>query len=352
MTTSETAPRRRMSGVRKAFLGLAVCGLVLALGVVAAGVVVQHRLAGQLGRIDNTFTGLADRPAKPQSGEAAKAVNILLMGTDRRSDVATTGGDARADAWVPGLQRSDTLMVLHIDGDRKGATVVSLPRDSWVDVPGHGLDKINAAFSLAGPSLAVDTVEHLTHVRIDHLAIIDWDGFRELTDALGGVTVYVPKTVTDSIRHLTWTQGEHVLDGEMALKYVGQRYGLPNGDLDRTKRQQNFLRTLMTQTLKDGALTDPRKTYSFLNTLTRHMSVDSDWSVGDMRGLVLSLRSLHGPGVNYLNAPVRGYGREGAASVVYLDETLNGSLWKAVHDDDVDTWLAANPSAKTPARVS
>jgi len=341
-----------MSGVRKAFLGLAICALVLLVGVVGTGFYVQHRLEGQLGRIDNAFTGLTDRPSKPTTGTAARAVNILLMGTDRRSDVKTTGTEAGADEWVPGLQRSDTLMVLHIDGDRRGATVISLPRDSWVDVPGYGMNKINAAFSFAGPSLAVATVEGLTNVRIDHLATIDWEGFRELTDALGGVTVVVPETVTDSARNITWTKGEHTLDGEQALKYVGQRYGLPGGDLDRTRRQQYFLRTLMAQSIRDGMLTNPWKIYSFLDTLTRNMSVDSGWSTGDMRGLILSLRGLRADDLNFLNAPVRGFGREGAQSVVYLDEVANESLWRAVRDDRMQQWAAQNPSYLTPGRVS
>ena len=84
-------------------------------------------------------------------------------------------------------------MVLHINADRDGASLISIPRDSWVNVPGHGYNKVNAAFSLAGPSLAVETVEDLTGVRIDHLAVVDWEGFRSLIDSVGGVTVTVPQ---------------------------------------------------------------------------------------------------------------------------------------------------------------
>jgi len=337
--------------VRKAALGLIVCALVTVGGLLGFLFYAQNHLAGQLDRIDDAFTGLTDRPPKPTSGVAAKAVNILLIGSDRRSDVPTTGRDAPASGWLPGLQRSDTLMILHIAGDRDTAAVISLPRDSWVEVPGHGSNKINAAFSFAGPSLAVATVEKLTHVRIDHLAVVDWNGFKELTDALGGVTVYVPETVHDSARRVTWTQGEHTLDGEEALSYVRQRYGLPGGDLDRTRRQQYFLRVMMAQAAHQGMLSDPRGIYTFLDTLTRNMSVDSEWSVGDMRGLVLSLRGLRPHDVTSLNAPVRGLGREGDQSVVYLDELANRSLWRAVRNDDVSGWVAHHPELITPQAV-
>jgi LCP family protein required for cell wall assembly len=344
--------RRPMSGVRKAVLGLAICGLVLLLGVVGGAFYIQQHLSGQLGRIDGAFNGLKNRPSRPTTGPASHAVNILLMGTDRRSDVPTTGTAARANDWVPGLQRSDTLMLLHVNGNRKGATVVSIPRDSWVDVPGYGPNKINAAFSLGGPSLAVATVERLTGVRIDHLAVVDWTGFRELTNWLGGVRIYVPATVTDTKRHITWTKGEHTLNGQQALTYVGQRYGLPQGDLDRTRRQQNFLRALIGQASQDGVFRDPRKLYSFLDTLTRHLSVDSGWSVGDMRGLLLSARGIRFRNITYLNAPVRGFGYEGLQSVVYLDRLLNRSLWKAVRDDHVHRWVGRLPTLVTGHLVS
>ena len=110
-------------------------------------------------------------------------------------------------------------MVLHIDGDRGGGSIISIPRDSWVTVPGYGQAKINVAFSYAGPSLTADT--------------------------LGGVEVNIPETTYDSMRKKKWTAGRHKLDGAETLTYVRQRYGLPGGDFDRIKRQQNVMRTLM-----------------------------------------------------------------------------------------------------------
>ncbi len=274
-------PSKRRHPVRKAFIGLMVCVALLSLSATAGVFFLQRKLTGQIDRIDGVFDGLQDRPRVPTSGHAAQAVNILVMGTDRRSPVGTTGGDAAAPTWVPGAQRTDTLMMVHIDGDRRGASVISLPRDAWVAVPGHGMDKVNAAFSYAGPALAVRTVEDLTGVRVDHLAVIDWDGFRQLTDAVGGVSVNVPSTVVDPARGITWTAGWHTLDGRRALDYVGQRYGLPGGDLDRVRRQQNFLRTLMEDSLHAEMRKSPMMVYDFLDIVTRHLSVDDE--LGDRR---------------------------------------------------------------------
>ena len=120
-------------------------------------------------------------------------------------------------------------MILHIDADREGASLISIPRDSWVNVPGYGHNKINAAFSLAGPSLAVETVEDLTGVRIDHLAVVDWEGFRSLIDTVGGVTVTVPRTVEDPHNDVVWTKGRHPLNGAAGADLLRQRYGLPDG---------------------------------------------------------------------------------------------------------------------------
>src|SRR5690606_23003800 len=110
--------------------------------------------------------------------------------------------------------RSDTMMVIHVPADRKSIGLVSIPRDSWVQVPGHGPAKINAAFAWGGPALAVETVENLTDVRIDHVGVIDWEGFKRITDTLGGVTITIPETVTDPYRKRTWHAGTQKMDGE------------------------------------------------------------------------------------------------------------------------------------------
>jgi LCP family protein required for cell wall assembly len=343
--TVEVVTRRRHP-VRNAMLGLLACVTLLATLLGSGVLYIEHRLTRDIDRIDGVFDGLEHRPAVPAQG--ADAVNILLVGTVRHSDVGTSGMGAAAPLRTPGAQLTDTLMLVHIDGSRRAATVVSIPRDAWVEVPGHGMAKINAAFSYGGPSLAVATVEALTDVRIDHLAVIDWEGFRELTDAVGGVTVTVRRTVHDTARGITWTAGRHTLDGQQALDYVGQRYGLPRGELDRVRRQQTFLRELMADSLHTQMRTSPSMILDFVDPVTRNLSVDAEWSAHDMAILALSLRNLRTADIRYVTAPVAGLGREGQQSVVHLSQARCAALWQALRSDQLAEWAGDHPEASAP----
>lgn len=327
--------------LRRVLIGLLLC--VLVLGGIPAAILgyLGYHLNHQVQRIPDVFTGLPDRPARA-AGVAAQAQNILLLGTDRRSDVPTTGSTAQAPSWEPGEQRSDAIMILHVSADRQEVSVVSIPRDSWVDVPGHGPAKINAAFSYGGPRLAVETVEQLTHIHIDHLAVIDWDGLIALTDDVGGVDVDIPATVHDTAWNVTWTAGRHHLDGQQALAYVRQRYGLPGGDFDRERRQQAVLRAIMLASLDAHLASSPKQLYGFLDTTTQHLSIDSDWSLKAMGSLALSLRNLDSANLKFLVAPVAGTGMEGAQSVVRLAPRADAGLWDAIAADRMDEWTSTH----------
>ena len=124
------------------------------------------------------------------------------------------------------------------------------------------------------------------------MMVIDYAGFNELTEAVGGVDVYVPQTVYDSQQDQEWEQGWHHIEGELALKYVRMRHGLLEGDFDRIDRQQNFLRAVLHKTLADGTIGDPFKLNRVLGAITDHLAVDSSWSTGDIRGLALGLRGI------------------------------------------------------------
>ncbi|TDB91836.1 LytR family transcriptional regulator [Actinomadura sp. KC216] len=306
---------------------LIAIGVFFALVVAGLGGLVWQRQSSYNGNIDRIPGVMPDGGQRP--GPNMKGTeNWLLVGSDARADAATTGEGN--DAWKPGRQRTDTIMLLHLPADRKKAYVVSFPRDSWVDIPGYGNQKINAAFSFGGPKLLIETMESLTGVRIDHYGAIDFEGFESMTDALGGVTVNIKQNVYDPMRKKQWTAGKQKLDGAEALQFVRQRYNLPNGDFDRIKRQQAFLGALAKQAADRGTLTNPLKLDRFLSALTKSISVDDGVTAGDLRSLALSLRSVRASDVVFITAPHKGSARRGRQSVVLLDGKKAPALFEAV----------------------
>ncbi|RSN51289.1 MULTISPECIES: LCP family protein [Actinomadura] len=305
---------------------LIAIGVFVALIVAGAGGLVWQRQSSYNGNIDR-IQGVMPEANRP-GPNVAGTENWLLVGSDRRSDEQTTG--AGNDAWKPGEQRTDTIMLMHLPADRKKAYLISFPRDSWVDVPGYGKQKINAAFSFGGPKLLIQTIEGLTGVRIDHYGAIDFAGFESMVDALGGVTVNIKNSVYDPARKVNWQAGPQELDGEEALLFVRQRYNLPNGDFDRMKRQQALLRALAKKAADSGTLTNPLKLDRFLSALTKSISVDEGLSGGDLRSLALSLRSVRVSDVTFLTTPHKGTGMVQKQSVVFLDPQKATVLFESV----------------------
>jgi LCP family protein required for cell wall assembly len=314
---------------------------VAALGATAAGGWMLY-LNNMLGNVDKVgLTVDEENRPPPTHGEE---LNILLAGADNGPG-PSIAEDVAAGQWDPGSHRSDTIMILHVPADRDGAYLVSIPRDSYVKIyDEHGeyayKDKINSAFSLYGPSGYLSTIEHLTGLRMDHLAIIDWKGFKDLSSALGGVEVYIPETFYDASQKVTWQQGTHELEGERALQYVRTRHGLNNGDFDRIARQQNFLRSMMGELLSQGTVTNPLKLTSAMRAITDNLTVDDNWSGSGMRDLALQLRNIRTDDVTFLTAPMAGYATTpDGASVVNLDDKQCQALWDSIADDDIDSYL-------------
>lgn len=336
--TEEADRKRQASRARKALIISLGLLLILGGGVVLGAYALSERSLNQVERIP-AFEGLDEeaRPDKPSTGAGSNSINILLTGIDTRESRKSTGAGA-GDEWKRTGQRSDTIIILHIPDDRKSANLISIPRDSWVDIPGHGLNKINAAYSFGGPTLYIETVEQLTGLRIDHLAVIGWEGFRDLTDALGGVTMTFDEPVEGASRQV-FPAGEVTLNGEEALDYVRARYNLPNGDFDRVRRQQNFLRSLMKQTLSKGTVTNPVKLNNVLDAVTQNLSVDEQFTNNKMRKLALEMRDIRSDDVTFMTAPVSGTGMEGDQSVVYLDSKKLEELFGAVKVDNLDAYL-------------
>jgi LCP family protein required for cell wall assembly len=328
---------------------LLVAGVVLTVGTVGGyGWSLNHQIE-KISRAPDSDLDTGARPAAVEN----HAINILLMGADNPRQLVKkpTVGELLADGtWDPGAYRSDTMMVVHVPKDRKAAYVVSVPRDSYVriyDSKGrqHGHNKINEAFAAYGPYGTWRTIENLSGVRIDHMAIIDYAGFRELTEAVGGVDVYIPETVYDSKQDQTWTRGNHHIEGDLALSYVRMRHGLLNGDFDRIDRQQNFLRTLLGKVLADDTIGNPVKFSKTLAAITDHLTVDQGWSNHDLRGLAIGLRGLDSQRIRFMTLPLLRY-QDGSSNII--DTQAARQLWKAVLDDTVGPYLKAHPDDELP----
>jgi LCP family protein required for cell wall assembly len=333
-------PARRMSPTRKALLGTAVLLLLILSAAAVFAHVARDRVLGEVQRLPDVFAPIDESSRPHKSAGAENTVNFLLVGVDTRADEQTTGRDGDGAIFVPGEQRSDVIILVHLAADRRTATVVSIPRDSWVAVPGQGRDKINAAYSGGGGSLLVQTVERLTGLRIDHFAVVDFAGFKDITDALGGVDVRVLERTAD--QRGSYRAGMNHLDGAAALAYVRQRHNLPGGDLDRVRRQQSVIRAMMAKVASMHLLSNPARSLDLAEAAARSVSVDDSLSNDQLSSLALSVRHLKPEAVTFLTAPVRGLGHEGKQSVVYLDEPRSRQLWAAIKSDDVAPYVKAN----------
>jgi len=272
-----------------------------------------------------TAEGEEARPPKTDG----KAVNYVLLGSDSR---------VRTDA---GQGRSDVLMVMHLAGDRKTAYMISFPRDMYVPIPGHGKEKINAAFAFGGAPLTVRTVEGLVNTRMDHVALIDFEGFIDLTDELGGVTVY--NKYASVSQGYNFPVGNVTLRGEQALAYVRERKQLPHGDLDRAERQRAVLSAILAKGLAKETISNPLKFVSFVRGVSRHISVDDQLTESELRSTALSLR-LTPRDVRSLQAPISGFGTSSTnQSIDIVDQKKLRELAKALQTDKMDRYMDKYP---------
>ena len=283
-------------------------------------------------RIEDPFAAIdpTTRPAPAPAEGPTAPVNILVLGSDSR----ISAGDP--SAWATGAQRTDAILLLHLSADRQSATAISIPRDSWVPVPGHGEAKINAAFSYGGPPLMIQTVEELTGVRIDHFAVTDFESFTNLTDTLGGVEIPVPDGTGGSVRQ--------TMTGEEALVFTRERYALANGDFGRVQRQQAWMRAIAMKVTEDRG--DLLKMSRFVEAVTRSVAVDEGLTMDTMQELVLSARNISTGDITFMTAPYSGTGRSAdGQSTVVLDRALFDPLMRAVAQDEVPTFLADHPDS-------
>ncbi|CAL9480824.1 LCP family protein [Streptomyces sp. enrichment culture] len=304
--------RRRRRRRRLVAAGIAV--VVLAGGAVGAGWAVYAKLSGNITADEAAAAELARYEKERPTARVRGAQNILLIGSDSRS--GDGNGRYGRDS---GTERSDTTILLHLAAGRESATAVSLPRDLMVDVPGcHRPDgslagptlaQFNSAFAVGGSACSIRTVEKLTGIRIDHHVVVDFQGFKEMVDALDGVEVCLREPVDDKDADLRLPAGRVTLDGEQALGYVRARKSLGDGsDTDRMDRQQRFLGALVNKAQSNGVLLNPVKLYPVLDAATSSLTTDPN--LASLRGLydlVRGLRDIPTERVQFLTVPRESY---------------------------------------------
>ncbi|MFC7309950.1 LCP family protein [Streptomyces monticola] len=250
---------------------------------------------------------------RPGEGEGT---NYLIVGSDSREGM-TADDKKRLHTGSADGKRTDSMMILHVGGN--GDTLISLPRDSDVEIPSFvGSDsgkkypatgrhtKLNAAYAEDGPELLVRTVEHNTGLRIDHYAEIGFGGFAKIVDAVGGVDIKVEQPMKDKKSGSDFDPGTHEMNGEQALAFVRQRYGLAGGDLDRTKNQQKFLSALANQTATPSTILNPFKLYPTMGAGLDTLVVDKDMSLFDLAEMFWAMKGVSGGEGKSMNMPISG----------------------------------------------
>ncbi|MBZ6130700.1 LCP family protein [Streptomyces olivaceus] len=328
--------RRPRTGRRKALLVAAwsAAGIVV-LGGSGAGVL-YFKLNGNLTSVDIDQALGADRPEKADNGSE----NILVLGSDTRSGGNRDLGGGTDD----GTARSDTAMVVHVHKGHKKASVVSIPRDTLVDRPDctdpDGGDHpaargvmFNSAYSTGGGACAVKTVESMSGLRMDHYLEVDFSGFQNLVDDLGGVKVTTTEDIKDPDSHLDLTAGTHRLDGEQALGLVRTRHGVGDGsDLGRIQLQQAFVKSLAEQVRDVGLLGNPKKLYDIADTATKTVTTDSDLgSVNSLMSFASGLKGIGPDGMHMVTMPVAYDPAD--ANRVLVEKAKADQVWTALRND-------------------
>jgi len=285
---------------------------LLAVVLTSAFVIAYKKLEGNINAVSIGEQLGTDRPEPVKVEGPKRPMNVLVMGSDNR-DGTNIGGD------TPGL--SDTTILLHLSADRNYAYGVSLPRDAMVDRPEcttkngkrkieGGLTQFNAAYAVGGPACSIKTVEHLTDVRIDHFVVIDFAGFKDMVNAVNGVTVCVPNQVDDEIGKIHLPKGTYKVNGAQALDYVRVRHGLgaPNGDIGRMKRQQAFIAAMVEKVVAKGTLANPVRLYRFLDAATKSLTTDTGFAhLKELASLGSSLKNIGLDNVQFITVPNQPY---------------------------------------------
>ncbi|NYG07629.1 LCP family protein required for cell wall assembly [Phycicoccus badiiscoriae] len=234
-------------------------------------------------KVDTTPAGT--RPAD------TKGFNYLLVGSDSRAGLTAAQRRELRTGKAVG-RRTDSIILVHVPQDGGKPALISIPRDSYVPIPGHGSNKINAAFAFGGPNLLVQTIEHVTDLHIDGYVEIGFAGFASVVDSVGGVNICVPFHMDDHKAGINLQKGCQVLDGKNALGFVRARYSDPRGDIGRAERQRQFLAAIMKQALTPATVLIPTRYWGFTHAAAQGLIVGQDTSLRDATRVLLAMRAV------------------------------------------------------------
>ncbi len=330
MADERKPTRRHRRNVLRVILVSQLCLAVLT----AAGVVFAYeRLNGNIAN-GEAITHSAEKP--DYAGER-DPLNILVMGSDSREG---EGNDVKSEGATD--ERSDTTILIHVSADRKDAYGVSLPRDAIIDrpdckvkgetVPGEEAVLFNTAFSVGGAQCTIQTVEKLTGIYIDHFVTLDFNGFKDMVDAVGGVQVCIPEEVDDDEFDIHLDAGTQVLTGQDALNYVRERHVLSvTGDIGRMKRQQAFIASMVNKVSSAETLSRPDQIYSFLDAATDSIAVDEDLdSIGALVDLATQFQDTGLAHIKFVTVPIAEYEPD-PNRLIWTAEAEN--LWQRIRND-------------------
>ncbi|MFD0271661.1 LCP family protein [Streptomyces sp. NPDC127106] len=308
------------------------------LGSGAVGHAVMTGLDTGIERVD-PFKDMKNRP------QAGHGLNFLLVGTDGRDRISREDRREYRLGGAP-CHCTDTVMLVHLSADRERASVVSLPRDSYAELPAHrdgatGKEhgphpaKLNAAYAEGGPQLTVRTVEHMTRVKIDHYLEVDFTSFMKTVDAMGGVEICTAKALTDRNTGLHLLPGTHRLSGGQALQYVRSRHVDGAADLGRMQRQQRFMAALIDQATSGGVLLNPVKFKEVSSTLLGSVRADPGFGSEQMLALGQAMRDFAPSSSEFASVPIGdpSFPVKGIGSTVKWDERKAAELFEALRQD-------------------
>jgi LCP family protein required for cell wall assembly len=292
----------------------------------------------ELERVD-AFQGLLDRD-RPEAG---RGLNILLIGSDSREGVSAEERE-RFQIGGEACNCADTIILVHLSADRKRISAVSMPRDSYAELPAHTLDgvrheehpdKLNAALSHGGPALMVRTVEKLTGVRVDHYVEVGFVSFMRGVDELGGVDVCTVRPLRDEKSGLDLPPGTSTLNGGEALQYVRARSLDPSADFGRMQRQQRFLASVVDKAVGADVLLNPAKLRRAAGAMLDSVRADPDFGVEELIELGRAMHAFRTSGTEFTSVPIEEMGRElpSGVSTLSWDTEAATRLFTAVRED-------------------